>query len=174
MKKMAFLLLVLFSSATLAAATMYSCRDKDGKLFVSDNLQSLPPECRGDKQQISYKDDPDNLNYVPAEEIPAGVGAEFQKEVQQVEVQQEQKKQQLESLWQRVESIVQQYGQLVREKRAAKRSWSYDSRDKIDKADARIAQIREEKQRLLAAIAGQRLAAVDKEKMLSRLAEIED
>jgi hypothetical protein len=174
MKKILLVLIILALSAPLTMATMYSCRDADGKLFISDNLQSLPAECRGDKQQITYRDDPDNLNYVPAGKAPAGAGAEFQQEVQQVENEQQQEKQQIENLHQRVDKITRQYQQLVREKRAETRSWSYNSREKIDEVDQQIAQIRAEKQQLSTAIEGMRMSQQDKKQLLSQLAAIED
>ena len=174
MKKIALVFLILILSAPLALATIYSCRDKHGKLFVSDNLQSLPPECRGDKQQITYRDDPDNLNYVPAENVPAGAGVEFQQEVQQVETQRKQEQQHIARLHQRVNQIVLRYQQLVREKREERRSWSYNSREKIDKANKEIGQIRGKKQQFLAEIERIKISRQDKEQLLSQLAEIKD
>ena len=64
MQKLLFLLLILVFSAVTVQATTYSCRDKQGKLFMTDNLQTLPDECWGRARVVESKD-PDNLHYVP-------------------------------------------------------------------------------------------------------------
>jgi serine phosphatase RsbU (regulator of sigma subunit) len=149
MQKILTLLLVLVFSAATAQAITYSCRDKQGRLFMTDNLQALPAECRGQGQALESKD-PDNLNYVPAQEIPQGAGAEFQQTILDAQLEQQQKQEQAEKMLQRAEQLAEQYQQALQEKNNATRRWSYGSREIIQKADGRIEKAREGKQRLMA------------------------
>ena len=162
-------LIVMFAAVTVQAMT-YSCRDKQGKLYVTDNLQTLPAECRGQTQKVESKD-PDNLNYVPAQADPRGSGEHFQQQVRAVEREQKQKKERTEKLLQRAEQLADQYKQAVREKNNATRRWSYNSRAVIQKADERIKQAREGKKQLLAEIKEENISRQDEERIVSRLDE---
>jgi DNA anti-recombination protein RmuC len=165
-------LIVMFAAVTVQATT-YSCRDKQGKLYVTDNLQALPAECRGRTQKVEAKD-PDNLNYVPAQADPRGAEEQFQQEVRDVEREQKQKKERTEKLLQRAEQLAEQYKQAVQEKNSATRRWSYNSREVIQKADERIKQAREGKKQLLAEIKKENISRQDEVMIVSRLDEIED
>ena len=150
MKRFLLILLVLLFSASLATATMYSCRDKSGKLFVSDNIQSLPAECRGDQQQITYRDDPGNVNYVPAAKTPAGSGPEFEQAVQNAEQDLQQKKALEEGLLSQAQQLADQYQQALEERKNATRRWQYaGSRDAIRRADEMMDEARAKKEQLL-------------------------
>ncbi len=172
LKIFSLLVIVAFSAVTVDAA-IYSCRDKEGRLFMSDNLQELPAECRGQTQTVE-SNDPDNLNYVPAQKVPRGAGAEFQQTVRDAERKQQQKQARVDRWLVRAAQLAEQYRQAVQEKSNATRRWSYSSRDIIQKADERIEKAREGKQRLLAEMADQKISRGDKKKIVSRLSEIVD
>lgn len=165
------LLVVLFNVA--AHATTYSCRDKQGKLFITDNLQTLPVECRG-RAQVAAPDDPDNLNYVPAQDVPQGAGKEFQQTVRDAEHELKQKQMRVEKLLLRAEQLAEQYQQAVQEKNNATRRWSYNSREIIQKANDRKQKAREGKQQLLTEMVGLKISGDNEKKINSWLDEIED
>ncbi|NOQ41633.1 MAG: DUF4124 domain-containing protein [Desulfuromusa sp.] len=167
------MLLVLVFSAVTVQATTYSCRDKQGKLFMTDNPQSLPAECWGRARVVESKD-PDNLNYVPAQADPQGSGAEFKQTVRESEHEQQQKKAQVERFLLRAEQLAEQYRQAVQEKNNATRRWSYGSREIIQKADDRIEEAREGKQQLLIEMSGQKNPRDDEQIIAARLDEIAD
>ena len=127
MAKVLSLWLLVMVTAITAQATTYSCRDKQGKLFITDNLQSLPAECRGRTQKVK-SENPDNLNYVPAQAEPRGAGEQFQQQVRDVEREQEQQRERIENLLLRAEQLATQYKQAIQEKNNATRRWSYNSR----------------------------------------------
>ncbi len=171
-KVLSLLLLMAFSAVTVQAST-YSCRDKQGKLFITDNLQALPAECLGRTQMVESKD-PDNLNYVPAQADPQGSGAEFQQHVRAAEHEQQQVQAQVDSFLHRAEQLAEQYRQAVQEKNNATRRWSYGSREIIQKADGRIKEAREGKQQLLVEMQGQKIPRDAEQKIASWLDEIAD
>lgn len=173
MAKVLSLWLIVMVTAVTAQATTYSCRDKQGKLYVTDNLQALPAECRGRTQKVESKD-PDNLNYVPAQADPQGAGEHFQQQVRDVEREQQQKKERIDNLLQRAEQLAEQYKQAVQEKNNATRRWSYNSRAVIQKADERIKQAREGKKKLRTEIKGENISRQDEERIASWLDEIAD
>ena len=173
MQKLILLLLILVFSVVTVQATTYSCRDKQGKLFMTDNPQSLPAECWG-RARVAEPKDPDNLNYVPAQADPQGSGAEFKQTVRDAERAQQQKKAQVEKMLLRAEQLAEQYRQAVQEKNNATRRWSYGSREIIQKADDRIQKSREEKQQLLVEMSGQKISRTDEKKILSWLDKITD
>lgn len=173
MSKILSLLLIIFFLAVTVQATTYSCRDKQGTLFMTDNPQSLPAECWGRAREVEPKD-PDNLNYVPAQADPQGAGVEFQKTIRDAEQVQQQKKAQVKGLLLRAEQLAEQYQQAIQEKNNATRRWSYGSREIIQEADDRIQNSREEKQRLLIEMNGQKISGDDEKKILSWLDKIVD
>ncbi|SDZ99612.1 hypothetical protein SAMN05660420_01005 [Desulfuromusa kysingii] len=171
-KFLSLLLVMMFISVT-AQATTYSCRDKQGRLYMSDNLQALPEECRG-KVKVVETEDPDNLNYVPAQKVSPGVSAEFEQEVHDVEMAQQQQKERVENLLQRAEQLAKQYNYAVEEKSRANRRWSYRSRGIIAEANQLIEKVRADKQQLLAEMSDEKMSWQEEEKMNSWLDEIAD
>jgi hypothetical protein len=171
-KVLSLLLIVIFAGVT-AHATTYSCRDKQGQLYMTDNLQTLPAECRGRMQKVE-PEDPDNLNYVPAQANPQGSGVEFQQAVRNAEREQKKKQERVEKLLQRAEQLAGQYQQAVQDKNNATRRWSYGSRDIIKKADDKIQKSREGKQQLLTEMGEEKISRQDEEKIVFGLDEIED
>jgi len=171
MQKILSLLLMMAFSAVTVQATTYSCRDKQGKLFITDNLQALPAECLGRTQTVESKD-PDNLNYVPAQADPQGSGAEFQQNVRAAEHEQKQVQAHVDNFLHRAEQLAEQYRQAVQEKSNATRRWSYGSRGVIQKADGRIKEAREGKQQLLVEMQGQKIPRDAEQKIASWLDEI--
>ena len=156
MYRMFSLLLFLSLMAVTAYGATYTCRDKDGKLYMSDNLQALPEECRAGAKAME-PDTPDNLNFVPSQDVPQGSGREFQQDVRDAEQQREQRRKLIDSYTARAASLVEQYRQAVQEKRQAKRSWSYSSRDIISNADQKIEDARVGKSNLLSEMERQNL-----------------
>ncbi len=171
-KIFSLMLLVAFFSITVHATT-YSCRDKQGRLFMTDNLQTLPAECRGQAQEVD-PDDPDNLNYVPAQDVSRGAEKEFQQTVRDAERELMQKQMRVEKLLLQAEQLAGQYQQAVQEKSNATRRWSYNSREIIQKADDRKQKAREGKQQLLTEMVGLKISGDDEKKINSWLDEIED
>ncbi|MCF6267404.1 MAG: DUF4124 domain-containing protein [Desulfuromusa sp.] len=173
MQRILFLLLIMVCSAVTVQAAIYSCRDKQGKLFITDNLQALPAECSGRAQVVEAKD-PDNLNYVPAQADPQGSGAVFQQNVRAAEHKQRQAQGRVEKMLLRAEQLAEQYRQAVQEKNNATRRWSYGSREIIKKADDRIKKAREGKKQLTAEMQGQKIPRDDERKIVSWLDEVAD
>ena len=173
MQKILSLLLMMAFSAVTVQATIYSCRDKQGKLFITDNLQALPAECLGRTRMVEAKD-PDNLNYVPAQADPQGSGTEFQQNVRAAEYEQQQAQDRVEGFLQRAEQLAEQYRQAVQEKNNATRRWSYGSRGIIQKAEGRIKKARAGKQQLLVEMQGQKISRDTEQKIVSWLDEIAD
>ena len=159
MKKILVLLSVLLFLAVSASATLYSCRDKNGKLFISDNLQSLPAECRGDKQQITYRDDPGAVSYVPDVEVPTGAGSEFEDAVRGAEQDLQKKKALEEGLLKQAQQLAEQYQQAVIDRKNATRRWKYaGSRDAIRRADEVMEAALAQKEQLLSELQNQNIS----------------
>jgi outer membrane murein-binding lipoprotein Lpp len=142
-------LCVLSLFALSAFAASYSCRDSRGRLHITDNLQSLPEDCRASATEAP-QEDPDNLHYVPSRRpSPEVSDREFKKQVREVEQELRKKRLKTDELAVRARELAADYQRTVSEKRQALRRWSYQSRDKIRDADERIDRIREEKKQLL-------------------------
>jgi len=173
MQKILLLLLIVIFSGMTVQATTYSCRDKQGTLFITDNLQALPTECQGQARRVESKD-PDNLNYVPAQADPQGSGDEFQQVVRDAELEQRQKQAGIERLLQRAKQLAEQYRQAVQKKNNATRRWSYDSRDIIQTSEVQIGKSRDGKQQLLTEMSEQQVSQDDEQKIISWLDKIAD
>lgn len=173
MRTVICLLSVIFMTVVSASATIYSCRDQEGQLHMTDNLQALPEECRG-AAKIVPLNTPDNLNFVPQKAPPMGSGDEYQENIREADREIQQKRLRLEGFVQRAEQLVAEYHQAVEEKHQATRRWNYGSRDVIRKADERIDKIRKEKQQLLTEMSGLRIPQGDEQKIRQRLNEISD
>ena len=143
---------------------------------MTDNLQTLPEECRERAQAVESKD-PDNLNYVPSQSAPRGSGAKFQQAVDTAEYEQQQKKERVGGLLLRAELLVEQYQQAVEEINKANQRWKYrkfNLRESTRAADEQIAIAREGKQQLLSELAEQKISWGNEQKIRSLLGEIED
>ena len=175
MQKLLFLLLVMVFSALIAQATTYSCRDKQGKLFMTDNLQTLPAECQ-ERARVIESEDPDNLNYVPSQAAPQGSGADFQQAVGSAEYEQQKKKEQAEGLLLRAEQLVAQYQQAVEEISKANQRWKYKKYNLqkiVRAANDQIAITREGKQQLLTEMVELKISHGNEQEIRSLLDEIE-
>ena len=173
MLKLSCLLLICILPAINVNATTYYCRDKEGQLHVTDNLQALPEECRG-RAKVMEPENPDNLNFVPSQEPPPGSGREFQQEVREADQELQQKRGLVDSYTQRAQSLVNQYQQAVRDRGNATRRWTYGSRDIIQQADSTIRRVRADKQMLLSEMEGKNLPHKDIRRISSMLGSIED
>lgn len=159
-----FLFLILMAGLSVASgwAKTYSCRDSKGRLHYSDNLQGLPEECLGKEKEVK-PGKADNLNFVPATPPPEGSGIEFEHSVRAVERDLQKKESQKRQLKSRAESLLESYRSAVADKRQAKRSWDYSSRDRIKLADDQIEQARIGKQQLLDELDSANIADKEKE-----------
>ena len=173
MQKILSILVVMVFSGVTAQATIYSCRDNQGQLHLTDNLQSLPAECLGRTRTVQQKD-AGNLSYVPAQKISPGSGADFQKTVRDATEEQQQRKEWLNNLSPRAEQLAAQYHQAVKLIHAEKRDWRYDSRGIIKKANERKQEALEGKQQLLTEMDRQKISRKDKGKIVSKLDEMKD
>ena len=172
LKILSLLGLSIFFSMTVHAAS-YSCRTKQGNLYLTDNLQSLPAECRGEMRKVD-PEDPDNLNYVPSQKVSPGVGFEFQKTVRDIELKREKKQQQIEGWLLRSKQLAEQYRQAIQEKNNATRRWSYKSRQIISEAEEQIAKTREGKLQVLAEMKRQKNLRNKQAEIVSWLDQIVD
>lgn len=165
------LLLIPFLSLSSAYGETFHCRDKQGHLHITDNIQALPEECRQGAQS-SGNSDPDNLNYVPAQKTSKDVKRRFLREIQEEEEKNARQKARGEELLQRAERAAANFEQAVKEKRQALRRWTYQSREIIKDADERMAKAREQKNRLIGELEGARLDKDVREAVLSALNRI--
>lgn len=152
-------------------AKTYSCRDGQGRLHFSDNLQGLPEECLGKAIEVK-PGKADNLNFVPAQTSSEQTGHEFKQSVQDVDREIKRTKQQTKLLRARAEQLLERDREARQKKHKARRNWSYSSRQTIKQADEDIAQVRTEKQQLLQELDTSGLATGDKEDIRSLLDEI--
>ena len=173
---MRILLLLIFLTglvATSARAQIYSCRDSQGRMHYSDNLQGLPNECLGQQKEVK-PGVADNLNFVPVSRDSQGSGVSFRQSVRAEESKQEKTKQQGEQLQLRAEKLLASYRQASQKKRQATRRWNYESRKIIKQADVEILQAREGKQLVLKELADSRLTRQDKKRIEQLLEGVAD
>jgi len=167
-----FFLLVPIMTMTAFAAN-YSCRDSQGRLYITDNLQALPDECRAAAEKMRA-DDPDNLNFVPQKNLPESTNREFEQQVREVEEKNRQKEILVQDYLRRAELFSAQYQQAVVEKRQALRRWNYESRDTIRLADSKIEEARAGKRQILGELREQRLKKDQERLIYAELDKIAD
>ncbi len=173
MQKILFLLLVVvFSGVTVQGAT-YSCRDNQGQLYMTDNLQSLPPECLGRTNTIQGEGS-DNLSFVADQENSQDSGADFQNVVNDAAQKQKLRKEWLDNLMPRVERAVAQYRQAAALMYNTTRSGRLTYREDMTRAREQKQQALAEKQKILAEIAGPAVSRKDRGIIASKLDEIKD
>lgn len=173
MQKILFLLLaVIFSGVTVQAET-YSCRDNQGQLHMTDNLQSLPPECLGRTNTIQGEGS-DNLSFVADQGNPQDSGADFQQVVGDAAQKQKLRREWLDNLLPRVERAVAQYRQASAQIYNTTRSGRLSYREDMTRAREQKQQAIAEKQKILAEIAGPAVSRKDRGIIVSKLDEIKD
>jgi hypothetical protein len=168
------ILMVIFClSPMVVEATLYSCRDSEGRLHVTDNLQSLPDECRADVREIEPTD-PDNLHFVPETTPPpaADTRSRFEMEVLEQQRRQQEQEQREEQLISQARSLAAQFEQAQQDRRNAIRRWSYDSRATIERAADDMAAARDGKQQLLTNLEQQRVSIKTSEQVRAILEQI--
>ncbi len=169
MKTVLLLLVVTIFSWTTVQAEIYSCRDKRGKLYMTDNIQTLPAECQGRTQVVESRKS-DNLNIVPSQDTPQGSGPEFDQAVRDADQDLKEKQALREGLLRQAQQLAAQYQQAVEDRNSATRRWKYaGSRDAIRRADEQISQVQEAKQKLLDEISGQNLPRSLEQEIISQL-----
>lgn len=168
------MLMVVFVSLPLvAAATLYTCRDSEGRLHVTDNLQALPDECRADVREVEARD-PDNLHFVP-ERTPAPAvdhHSEFQRQLLEQQRQQQEQQQRDEQLIKEAQGLADRFEQAQQDRRNAIRRWSAESRRTIEFAADEMAVARSGKQRMLADLERQRVSIRTSEQVRAILEKI--
>lgn len=168
------ILMVIFVTLPLVAtATLYTCRDSDGRLHVTDNLQSLPDECRADVREVEATD-PDNLHFVP-ETTPAPAvdsRSEFQRQLREQERQQQEQQQREEQMIKEARGLADRFEQAQQARRNAIRRWSSNSRSTIERAADEMNAARSGKQRMLAELERQRLSIRTSEQVRALLEQI--
>ncbi|MBW6508558.1 MAG: DUF4124 domain-containing protein [Desulfuromonadales bacterium] len=167
------LMIVFVSLPLVAAATLYSCRDSEGRLHVTDNLQALPDECRADVHEVEASD-PDNLHFVP-ERTPAPAvdhRSEYQRQLLEQQRQQQEQQQREEQLIREAQGLADRFDRAQQERRNAIRRWSAESRRTIEFAVDEMAAARSGKQRMLADLERQRVSIRTSEQVRTILEQI--
>jgi len=168
------ILLVLFCTLPLQAlATLYTCRDSEGRIHITDNLQSLPDECRSGAREVEATD-PDNLHFVP-ERTPAPAvdsRSEFERQLLEQQRQQQEQQQREEQLIGEARRLADKFTQAQQDRRDAIRRWSADSRRTIERAADDMAVARSGKQQMLAELNRQRVSIRTSEQVRAILEQI--
>ncbi len=170
------ILMVIFClSPMVVEATLYSCRDSEGRLHVTDNLQALPEECRTEVREIEAGD-PDNLNFVPETTPPPveDTRSRFEQQVLEQQRRQQEQEQREEQLISQARDLVARFEQAQQDRRNAIRSWSYDSRETIERAVDDMAAARNGKQQLLTNLEQQRVSIRTSEQVRAILEQISE
>ncbi|MFO7767237.1 MAG: DUF4124 domain-containing protein [Pelovirga sp.] len=152
-------LIVFCSLPVMAMATLYTCRDSEGRLHVTDNLQALPDECRVDAREVDDTD-PVNLHFVPEPTSPPVVDtrSRFEQQLREQQRRQQEREDLEEQLIREARELADTFVQAQQDRRSAISSWSADSRATIQQAAKDMAAAREGKQRLLADLERQRVS----------------
>ncbi len=170
------ILMVVFATLPLmATAELYTCRDSEGRLHVTDNLQALPDECRADAREVEASD-PDNLHFVP-ERTPAPAvdrRSEFERQLLEQQQQQQEQQQREEQLIREARSLAAKFEQAQLDRRNAIRRWSADSRRIIEQAANDMAAARSGKQRMLTNLEQQRVPIRTSEQVRAILEQISE
>ena len=171
-----FQLMVMLLPLLLVTATWadnYSCRDSQGRLHLADSLSNLPEECR-EQAKTHTSDAVDNLIYVPTPAEPGGSDIRFEHSVRDAERGLQRKQQRGEQLQQSAETLAEKYETASADRRRAKRSWNYSSRETIKKSDVLIQEAREGKQQVLQELPAAALPSREEQQIraiLDRVAE---
>jgi len=169
MKTVLLLLFITIFSWTTVQAEIYSCRDKRGKLYMTDNIQTLPAECQGRTQVVESRKS-DNLNIVSSQDTPQGSGPEFDQAVRDADQDLKEKQALREGFLNQAQQLAAQYQQAVEDRNSATQRWKYaGSRDAIRRADEQISQVQEAKQQLLDEISGQNLPRSLEQEIINQL-----
>jgi len=167
------LLFIGLLSVAAAGADSYSCRDNQGVLYFADSPARLPDECQG--QSLEVKPDKlDNLNIVPATPVPQGVTPEIEQSIRATETERQQQQQKILKLQKRAEQLAANYQEALKVKRRALRSWSYTSREEINKAELQMSQAKEDKLLLLQELDALKMSSEDRQKIKQDLDVIGD
>ncbi len=173
MQKILFLLLVVIFSGVTVQAMTYSCRDNQGQLFMTDNLQSLPPECLGRTSTIQGEGS-DNLSFVGGPEKTQDSSPDFQRAVNDAAQKQKLRREWLDNLLPRAERAVAQYQQAAKNIYNTTRSGRLNYQAIMTRAREQQQQALAEKQNLLAEISGPGISRKDRGIIASKLDEIKD
>jgi len=166
------LLLALLSSFFVSElwAKSYSCRDSQGRVHFSDNLQGLPQEC-AEQATVVTPGKTGNLNVVPAPKTESSQG---QNTLQTVEREQQQRQEYAQQLRLRAETLQELYQQGIQEKWQVKTGWGHNKRKRIKEVNDKLLQVLEEKQELLDELGRARIPTRDREAIEKILAELDD
>jgi len=162
MRSILLLFFLLSFLSTSAVAANYACRDSKGTLYFSDNLLSLPDDCRKNLHQIEHLGNSDQNASPPAEQEKSIEQSETSKD--QIEPKEIGAPQAAE--WQRkAAASAEKYAQGISDKEEARKRRDYGSRTRfavthqmLDAADKLINEARQEKQDLLDELDSQEIA----------------
>lgn len=172
MRTSVFLLLFLCFLPVTWGGEIYSCRDSQGQLHLSDNPLDLPEACRA--TAVRTAPEAENFTIVPAVLQKSAPSGEVEQAVREVEEKIESQQQRLAQYRQRATALVRTYRQVLEEKRSAKRRWTYNSRKIIAQANEQIERLKGEKRDLLLAVTRDRMSLNEKDELIFILAQIED
>ena len=173
--KIATFLFIFCVLPVIAAASLYTCRDSEGRLHVSDNLHTLQGVCQIGARKIEAKD-PDNLHYVPERTSPPVVDTQsrYEHEVREEQRRQREQQQREAEMVERAREISAQFQRAQTERRNAITRWSTESRRRIEQAVAEMSAARNSKQRLIAEMEQQRVSSKTAEEVHSILDQVID
>ncbi len=173
MRRILSLLVVMVFLSVTAQAMTYSCRDKQGQLYMTDNLQSLPPECLG-RTNATQGEGSDNLSFVPEQKPTQGSGEGFQEAVSNATREQKERKEWFDNLLPRVENVIMKYQQARKQIYDTTRSGRVRYLELMSEAREQLQQALAEKQQILAEISGPKISRKDRGKITFMLDEIKD
>lgn len=164
-------MIILFAAAPSVFSASYSCRDSQGRLFLSDNLQALPEECRAAAIE-SAKENPDNLHFVPEQKSDVRGREKFERQVREVEQELQRKKEIGERLLGRARELSREYQDSINEKIRVRRRWVANSKATIRKMNERIEQIRAAGKQVLTEVENERIDRDTKRQIINELSKI--
>ena len=173
MRRILSLLVVMVFLSVTAQAMTYSCRDKQGQLYMTDNLQSLPPECLG-RTNATQGEGSDSLSFVPEQKHTQGSGEGFQEAVSNATREQKERKEWFDNLLPRVENVIMKYQQAKKQIYDTTRSGRVSYLELMSEAREQLQQALAEKQQILAEISGPKISRKDRGKITFMLDEIKD
>jgi hypothetical protein len=173
--KLSLLLTLLFLPAlTTFGAETFTCKDLQGQLHISDNLMSLPAECRNQARTSEPDTEPGKVNYVPPVENSIQHSDEFKRAVREEERANEARKRQAAELVRRAESLAVTFEDAVTRRKKAVRSREYGNREEIILAEQQLQDSLTGKKELLDELESAQLSTEQRQHIEVQLERIQD
>jgi len=166
------LLLGILPPFSVAAET-YTCRDEQGRLYVSDNLQALPESCRAKVRKLSEQET-GNLNFVPESPGVAKPDRDFSRAVSAERKRLTQRQSREDELKKRSQAIAAEYQQAEKQKWTARRDLTSRSNALYGKAVQIQEQLRSEKKTILKELDQERLSTDMENEIRKNLEQVAD